>query len=91
MTFGTNTIFKISENIVYRKRDDGNFILLEIEGNRLFELNDVSASIWSHIVDGHSVKDIYEAIKEEFEVSESDMDDVRSFIDELIEAKVISA
>lgn len=91
MNFSNNTTFHISDNIVYRKQPDGNFVLLEIEGDSLFHLDDVSAFVWDLIAEKNDYKSLVKKINDEFEDMDSKkMGEVNEFINELILKKILS-
>jgi chloramphenicol O-acetyltransferase len=86
-----DTKFKISNNIVFRKQPDGNYILLEIDGDLLFKLDEVSAFIWNLLSEGNNFEQILENLNDEYEGFEKDeREDVNSFLSQLIELKIIT-
>ena len=90
MKYNQNSNFQVSENIVFRKQGDGNYLLLEIEGDCIFHLNDVAASIWELISQHESYQSIILKIQSEYdEINEGQIKEIDEFIEDLISKKII--
>jgi hypothetical protein len=81
-------VYKKNGNIVFRKIAD-EFILVPIvhdigDLNNIYTLNEVGALVWE-LIDGiRSIKDIKDAILEEYEVTPEQVDtDIKGFIYDL--------
>lgn len=91
MTFKASSTFQISDNIVFRKQSDGNYALLEIDGEGLFQLDDVAAFIWDKIAEGANYSTIIKSLKEDYELTgEENISDVNEFLEELIKKGIVS-
>ncbi len=87
--FNAKTVFKISDNIVFRKKEEA-YTLLEIDGDNLFDLQESSAFIWEQIVKGESYQDILDSLSDEYEdFGEEERASVQEFIAELIAKNII--
>jgi hypothetical protein len=77
------------KNIVYRVRTiNGQNILFG--DNQCFQLNEIAAIIWNNLNGENTIADIANIIAEEYSVDkEVIMDDVNSFISEMIDCNVI--
>ena len=83
--------FAISENIVFRLQEDRSFILLQIEGEKIFELKEVSAFIWDMITQEKNLQEILHACSEEYESFDvKEEKSILDFISEMIEKKIIT-
>lgn len=90
MTIKASATFKVSENIVFRKQKEDSYLLLEIEGDTVFEFDKVSAHIWDSITSGLTVEEIIKSIPENFEDLDKDyQSDVMEFIESLLSSKII--
>jgi hypothetical protein len=59
--------FSYDENVI-TEEVDGEMLVMDLEGNEYFGLNEVSRVIWELVGAEYSVDDIVEAILEDFEV-----------------------
>jgi hypothetical protein len=88
-------VWRPSENIVTRKIAEET-ILVPISGNlanmqRIFSVNEVGASVWALMDGRRSVKDIKQALMEEFDVREEQLDaDLFEFIEQLRQSGLVS-
>jgi hypothetical protein len=91
VSFKSSTIFNISNNIVFRKQDEEKFVLLEIEGENLFELDEVSAFIWDQISKNNNYGQIINALEDEYEDFGNDqVNETNEFLESLISKNIIS-
>jgi hypothetical protein len=87
-------IWRPSENIVTRKIADET-ILVPISGNlanmqRIFSVNEVGESVWALMDGRRSIKDIKQALMNEFEVKEEQLDaDLFEFIEHLRQSGLV--
>lgn len=83
--------FTVSQNIVFRQQEDGNFILLQLEGEEIFELKDVSAFIWELITQGKNIQEILQACEDEYEAFGTEEEQsVMDFVGELVGKQIIT-
>ena len=91
-----DTIFKKSENIVFRKIQD-EYILVPVvasaaEVESIFSLNETGAAVWERIDGVKKLSDIIEDIKTEYESEGRKIEDeVMAFVSDMINAKLIEA
>lgn len=85
------TTFEISKNIVFRKwEEDGHFVLIELQGDHLFELHDISAMIWEQIAENKSYQDILSVLEETYEpFGNEEVNEVNQFITQLVEKEIL--
>jgi hypothetical protein len=87
-------VWRPSENIVTRKIADET-ILVPISGNlanmqRIFSVNEVGASVWALMDGRRSIKDIKQALMNEFDVKEEQLDDdLFEFIEHLRQSGLV--
>lgn len=92
MPFTNDTTFEVSNNIVFRKQGEDSFVLIEIEGENIFQLNEVSASVWEGIVAGSKYGILLESLEETYEdFGKNEIAEVDSFLNDLIEKDIIKA
>ncbi|MEJ2697014.1 MAG: PqqD family protein [Candidatus Sulfobium sp.] len=91
-----DTIFKKSENVVFRKIQD-EYILVPIvasaaDVDSIFNLNETGAAVWERIDGVKKLSDIIEDIKAEYEGERKEIeDDVMAFVGRMVEEKLIEA
>lgn len=91
MPFQPETIFQISDNIVFRKQKNDSFVLIEVQGSKLFELNEVSAFVWNLLVEKTAYADIIEAVRKAYEdVNDQEASEVDEFLEQLMQAQIIT-
>ena len=89
-----DTIFKKSDNVVFRKIQD-EYILVPVVASAadvesIFNLNETGAAVWERIDGTKKLSDIIEDIKSEYESDDSKIEkDVMAFVSEMIDAKLI--
>jgi hypothetical protein len=92
MSIPMDTTLKKCDNIVFRKiRDE--YILVPIVASAaavesIFNLNETGAAVWERIDGIKKLSDIIKDIRAEYE-SEQIENDVMTFVNEMIEAKLI--
>jgi len=88
-----SAVLKKSENIVFRKIEN-EYILVPIVASAadvesIFNLNETGAAVWERIDGKKSLKDIINELQAEYEDEGQLEGEAISFIDEMIEAKLI--
>lgn len=69
---------------------DGEAVLLNLESERYFGLDDVGTRVWQHLLEHRQLKRICEEMQKEYDVDESALRaDVLHLIEELIEAGIV--
>jgi len=69
---------------------DGDIVMMSIEKGEYYALDGVGPHIWHFLAAPISVQEIAERIGEEYEVDPAQcLNDVRSFIDELLRAQAV--
>jgi hypothetical protein len=87
--FNPVTSFKVSDNIVFRKRD-GIYTLIQIDGELLFELPDSSGIIWEYVINGMTYDQMIKSLQEEYEnFGNPEVEMVNDFLESLIANKII--
>lgn len=90
MKFEPNHKFFVSTNIVFRKRANDNYVLLDIEGDNLYETEPVSSFIWQKVIEKKSYKEILDDFENEYEdFGESERAEVDEFLTELITMRIL--
>ena len=86
MTFTETDHFELRDDLVVEEIDD-DIVVLDLEGNKYFGLNEVGWMIWRDIQEDRSFGEIVDGIVEEFDVDEEiARDDAAVFIDQLLDA-----
>ena len=82
--------FTLREDLVVEEVDD-EIVVLDLDGNQYFGLNEVAWLIWQAIDEQKSLAQIVEEIASEFEIDEDRArDDTMAFIEQLLEAGLAS-
>ncbi len=91
MELKDNTCFEVSANIVHRKLNDSGFMLIELEGNELFELHDVGGKIWEEILQGSNFREIISSLENTYEpFGVTEVGETKELLKELIKKKIIA-
>jgi coenzyme PQQ biosynthesis protein PqqD len=96
MSIPMSTVPRKSENVVFRKIED-EYILVPMVASAadvesIFNLNETGAAIWEKIDGKKSLTDIIKEIQTEYEGEEQQLEnDVISFMNEMIEAKLVES
>lgn len=87
-----DTVIRKSENVVFRKIED-EYILVPIVASAadvdIFNLNETGAAIWERLDGKKSLGEIIEEMRAEYEDEGRLENDVLSFVNEMIESKLI--
>lgn len=59
---------RLAPDVIFRALGDG-AVLVDLDGNRIFELNATGAQVWSRLADGQDLPAIVDALVAEFEVA----------------------
>lgn len=75
---------------VFAQEVDGEMVLLDMESENYFGLDEVGTSIWQEMQEKETLKDVLDALLEQYEV-ESDMleNDLSNFVDKLVESGLV--
>jgi hypothetical protein len=70
---------------------DGEAVLLNLESERYFGLDDVGTRLWQHLLEHRRLERVCEEMQKEYDVDESTLRaDVLGLVDELIAAGIVS-
>ena len=70
---------------------DGEAVLLNLESERYFGLDDVGTRIWQHLLEHRRLERVCEQMQREYDVDESRLRaDVLQLVEELIEAGIVT-
>jgi predicted transcriptional regulator len=69
---------------------DGEAVLLNLESERYFGLDDVGTRVWQHLVEYRRLERVCEEMQKEYDVDESTLrGDVLRLVEELIDAGIV--
>lgn len=80
---------------VVSRQIEGELIIVPIRHgvgdlNSLYTLNPVGSVLWDFMMEGHTVPEMVQRVCDEFDVATAQaQDDVRSFLDSLLEEKLV--
>ncbi len=70
---------------------DGEAVLLNLESERYFGLDDVGTRVWQHLLEHRRLERVCEEMHKEYEVDESRLRaDILRLVEELIEAGIVT-
>lgn len=76
--------------VVDTKLDEGEVVLLHLEGKTYYSLNPTGERIWQGLKQGLSLREISQRLQEEFDVNGADADSsVLKLVDELSQQKLV--
>jgi hypothetical protein len=82
--------YRPSSDVVSTQLDDEEAVLLSLETQQYYSLNETGSRVWELLSDGHDVDAIATAISDEWEVTEDEARSyVQSFLDELAEEGLV--
>jgi hypothetical protein len=82
--------YRPKSNVVSTEIDDEESVLLSLETQQYYSLNETGSRIWALLSDGHDTDDIASAVTEEWAIThEEAMEYVRSFLQELSQAGLV--
>jgi len=70
---------------------DGEAVLLNLESERYFGLDDVGTRVWRHLLEHRRLERVCEEMQKEYDVDESRLRaDVLQLVEDLIEAGIVT-
>ena len=70
---------------------DGEAVLLNLESERYFGLDDVGTRVWQHLLEHRRLERVCEEMQKEFDVDESRLRaDILQLVEELIDAGIVT-
>ena len=87
-----DTVFKRSEEIVDRKNNKENVVVLMKmdDSSSFYKIKGVATEVWELLGEGKAVKGIVDEITNRYEAGDDQIrNDVEKFLDELLEMKMI--
>lgn len=84
-----NLDYKFNENVIYKDRGEM-LMAYNQDSSDMYEFNEVGAEIFKMLAEEMSIKEIFNQLVSEYDVTEEDIyDDVKQIIDRLIVLNVI--
>jgi len=75
---------------VFAQEVDGEMVLLDMESENYFGLDEVGTSIWQAMQDKETLKEVFEVLLEQYEVEAEVLEnDLSSFIGKLVESGLV--
>ena len=91
MKFHPEDRFKVSEEVLSQEVN-GETVLLDLEGESYFGLNEVGTRIWQLLKADQSVGDMLDTLTSEYDVSREQLeDDVHGLLGKLMDAELLEA
>jgi hypothetical protein len=82
--------YRPKSNVVSTEIDEEESVLLSLETQQYYSLNETGSRIWALLSDGHDTDDIASAVTEEWAIAhEEALEYVHSFLQELNEADLV--
>lgn len=86
----TESQFQPTDNVTYTRLDDTEMVLLNLQTNSYYSLNQTGARIWEQIVQGGTRQQIADALITEFDVTEKEaLAHVNELLDNLCTEQLI--
>ena len=90
MNFQATDHFNISQEVLSQEVN-GETVLLDLDGESYFGLNEVGTRIWQLIQSGQTVAETLKTLSDEYDVSREQLEtDVSELLDKLSEAGLVS-
>ena len=90
MRFQSTDHFKLSDGVLSQEVN-GETVLLDLEGESYFGLNEVGSRIWQLLQSEHSVAGMLDTLSGEYDVSRDQLEsDVSDLLGKLTEAELVS-
>ena len=90
MKFQSTDQFKLSDEVLSQEVN-GETVLLDLEGESYFGLNEVGTRIWQLLQSEHSVAGMLDTLSGEYDVSRDQLEgDVSDLLGKLTEAELVS-
>ena len=75
---------------VFAQEVDGEMVLLDMESENYFGLDEVGTSIWQAMQDKETLKEVFEVLLEQYEVEAEVLEnDLSSFVEKLVESGLV--
>ena len=69
----STSCFQSSSDVVSNRIDDGTSVLVNMQTNRVYELNRTGTRFWELLCEGYDRKKIQQLMLQEFDVAEADL------------------
>jgi hypothetical protein len=91
MKFTAETRFQISNDVVFRKLEEDSYMLIELEGDALYELKDIAGVVWSAIENKQTLGEIYELLGDLYDpFGQKETQEIEDFLKDLVERKILN-
>jgi len=75
---------------VFAQEVDGEMVLLDMESENYFGLDEVGTSIWQAMQEKETLKEVFEVLLEQYEVEAEVLEnDLSDFVDKLVESGLV--
>ena len=75
---------------VFAQEVDGEMVLLDMESENYFGLDEVGTAIWQAMQEKETLKEVFETLLEQYEVEEEMLEhDLRNFVGKLVESGLV--
>ncbi len=75
---------------VFAQEVDGEMVLLDMESENYFGLDEVGTAIWQAMQENESLQEVFEVLMEQYEVeAEVLQNDLSEFVDKLLESGLV--
>lgn len=75
---------------VFAQEIDGEMVLLDMESENYFGLDEVGTSIWQAMQEKESLQEVFEVLMEQYEVEEEVLQkDLSDFVEKLLESGLV--
>ena len=75
---------------VFAQEVDGEMVLLDMESENYFGLDEVGTAIWQAMQEKETLKEVFEALLEQYEVEEEMLEhDLSDFVGKLVESGLV--
>ena len=86
-----STKVKPDPNVVFTEMENGESVLLHLETNQYFSLNETGTLIWQEIIEERNLNEIGQELENRFDVtSEQATQSVIALVGELVSEKLVS-
>ncbi|MEH6552207.1 MAG: PqqD family protein [Pseudomonadales bacterium] len=84
-----NSVYEISDDVLFQQVA-GEAVLLDLQGEEYFGLNEVGVRVWQLLQEGHSANSVVAALLAEYAVAKPQLsDDVKGLLSQLQERGLI--
>ena len=75
---------------VFAQEVDGEMVLLDMESENYFGLDEVGTAIWQEMQEKETLKEVFEALLEQYEVEEEVLEkDLSDFVEKLLDSGLV--